>query len=502
MKRLQKSNLNPIHIELSLSNMSSPNDLNPGQLQQIDKESLIAIIIALQEQLAEQAVLIQELRDQLAKNSRNSGKPPSSDGLKKPRTRSLRRKTGRQSGGQKGHQGHTLQMVAQVDCIERHCVTRCPYCATSLKDVVSDECEIRQVFDIPPVRIGVTEHQAESKQCPHCQQWVKGTFPANVTQPVQYGPRLKAQTVYLNNYQLLPWARTCELLEDFYGHRPSEALVLASNETLVNNIEPSLDTIHRQLIAADVVHFDETGIRVEGQLNWLHLAGTGLLTYYAVHPQRGKKAMGAIGILPQMRGRAVHDHWQSYFTFDNCRHALCNVHHLRELQFILDQYEQSWAKDMASLLLDIKAEVEAAQTEQMILSPDRLTHFEKRYDDLIKQGLAANPPPANPPAKKRGRKKQSPPKNLLDRLCDHKHEVLAFMYDFRVPFDNNLAERDVRMLKVKQKISGTFRTRTGAETFCAIRSYISTVRKNSVNVIDAIYDAFVGIPFMPLPIEG
>ena len=482
--------------------MRLPTDMSPDQLEQMDKESLLAIIIALQKQLAEQAALIQELRDQLAKNSRNSGKPPSSDGFKNPRTRSLRRKTGRQSGGQKGHEGHTLQMVAQPDHIEQHNVTRCPYCATNLKEIVSDEYERRQVFDIPPVRLTVTEHQAESKQCPHCRRRIKGSFPANVTQPVQYGPRLKAQAVYLNNYQLLPWARTCEVLGDFYGYTPSEALVLAGNEALTNNIEPTLDTIHRQLIAADVVHFDESGMRVEGRLNWLHVAGTGLLTYYSVHPKRGKEGMVAAGILPQLDGFAVHDHWRSYFTFDNCRHTLSNVHHLRELQFIVDQYEQTWAEDMAGLLLDIKAEVEAAQPEQMTLPVDRLTHFEKRYDALIEQGLAANPPPTNPPAKKRGRKKQSPPKNLLDRLRDRKREVLAFMYDFHVPFDNNLAERDVRMVKVKQKVSGAFRTRKGAETFCAIRSYISTVRKHGVNVIDAIYDAFFGNPFMPLVFEG
>ncbi len=482
--------------------MTSPTDMNPDQLEQMNKESLLAIIIALQKQLAEQAALIQELRDQLAKNSRNSGKPPSSDGLKKPRTRSLRRKTGRQSGGQEGHEGHTLQMVAQPDHIEQHYATRCPYCATNLKDIVSDEYERRQVFDIPPVCITVTEHQAESKQCPHCRQRIKGAFPTNVTRPVQYGPRLKAQAVYLNNYQLLPWARTCELLGDFYGHTPSEALVLVGNETLVNNIEPTLDTILGQLIAADVVHFDESGMRLEGHLNWLHVAGTRSLTYYNVHPKRGKEGMAAAGILPQLGGVAVHDHWQSYFTFDNCHHALCNVHHLRELQFIVDQYEQTWAEEMAGLLLDIKAEVEAAQLVQMTLPADRLTHFERRYDALIEQGLAANPPPVNPPAKKRGRKKQSPPKNLLDRLRDRKREVLAFMYDFHIPFDNNLAERDVRMVKVKQKVSGAFRTRKGAETFCAIRSYISTVRKHGVNVIDSIYDAFVGNPFMPLALEG
>ena len=379
--------------------MTSSTDMNPDQLERMDKEGLLVIILALKKQLAEQAALIQELRDQLAKNSRNSGKPPSSDGLKKPRTRSLRRKTGRRSGGQEGHEGHTLQMVVHPDHIERHYATRCPYCVTDLKDIVSDEYERRQVFDIPPVQIMVTEHQAESKQCPHCRQRIKGTFPIHVTRPVQYGPRLKAQTAYLNNYQLLPWARTRELLGDFYGHTPSEALVLASNEALVESIEPTLDAIHRQLVAADVVHFDESGMRVEGHLNWLHVAGTGLLTYYDVHPKRGKEGMSAIGILPQLHGRAVHDHWRSYFTFDNCVHALCNVHHLRELQFIVDQYEQTWAEDMAGLLLDIKAEVEAAQPEQMTLSLDRLAHIEKRYDDLIEQGLTANPPPVTPPAK-------------------------------------------------------------------------------------------------------
>jgi transposase len=482
--------------------MTSPTDLEPNQLEQMDQESLLAIITALQKQLAEQAVLIQELRDQLARNSRNSGQPPSSDGLKKPRTRSLRRKTGRRSGGQEGHKGHTLRMVEHPAYIEQHPVNHCPYCATDLQAVPLDGCEKRQVFDIPSVQVEVTEHQAEIKQCPRCQRQVKGAFPANVTQPVQYGSRLKAQAVYLTNYQLLPLARTCELLGDFYGHIPSESFVINSNETLETGIELPLDAIHRQLSAADVVHFDETGMRVEGGLNWLHVASTEALTYYGVEPKRGQEGMTAIGILPQLRGRAVHDHWRSYFTFDNCQHALCNAHHLRELQFVVDQYEQTWAEALAQLLLEVKAEVEAAQPAQTALSSDRLAHFEQQYDELIQKGFEANPAPANPILKKRGRQQQSPPKNLLDRLRDHKLQVLAFMYDFHVPFDNNLAERDVRMVKVKQKISGTFRTRTGAEAFCAIRSYISTVRKQGVNVIDAIYDAFVGNPFMPLASEG
>ena len=477
--------------------MTLPTDFDAQQLEQLEKETLIAIILELERQLREQAALIQELRDQLAKNSQNSGKPPSSDGLKKPRTRSLRKKSGRRGGGQKGHQGHTLKMVEQPDQIQVYEASTCSHCATDLQSVEPCGYEKRQVFDVPPVRIEVTEHQAEVKTCPGCGQQVKGDFPSDVTQPVQYGPRLKAQASYLNNYQFIPLARTCELLGDFYGHTPSEAFVLDANATLVDQAEPSLATIKQQLIAADVAHFDESGLRVEDRLNWLHVASTNQLTYYAVHPKRGQVGMKALGILPEFKGRAVHDHWKSYFTFDNCQHALCNAHHLRELQFVLDQYEQNWAREMAQLLLDIKDEVHEAPLDQTTLSPELLAHFEQRYNELIAQGLEANPPPADPPPRKRGRKKQSPPKNLLDRLQQFKPQVLAFMYDFRVPFDNNSAERDVRMVKVKQKVSGTFRTRTGAETFCAIRSYISTVRKHGRNVLDAIHDALTGNPFVP-----
>jgi transposase len=306
----------------------------------------------------------------------------------------------------------------------------------------------------------------------------------------------------LNNYQLLPWGRSCELLGDFYGHTPAEALIQEANTAGVAQLAPSLTSIQHGLKAAEVAHFDESGLRVEGQLNWLHVASTPHLTYYAVQPKRGQSGLQASGILPHFKGRAVHDHWSAYFNFEQCDHALCNGHHLRELQFVVEQYQQPWAQAMIELLLTIKAEVEATPLASLSLPPERLVHFEQRYDDLIAQGLQANPPPANPPSKKRGRPKQSPPKNLLDRLHQHKAETLAFMSDFRVPFDNNLAERDIRMVKVKQKVSRAFRTRTGAETFCAIRSYISTVRKHGLNVIDAIYDALTGSPFIPYPIEA
>jgi transposase len=484
---------------------------NRQQLEKLDKTGLIELNLTMQQQLAdqgdliqrlseqvaEQQALIQRLRDQLAKDSHNSSKPPSSDGLKKRRTRSLRQKGQRPKGGQPGHQGNTLKMVMEPDHVEPHPVTSCPHCQTDLSDIAPVGYEKRQVFDVPPVRIEVTEHQAEIKQCPDCGQQVKGEFPAHVTQPAQYGPRLKAQASYLNNYHFIPLARTEELLTDFYGQAPAEPVIIAANKQLVQQTEPSRVRIKQQLMAASVAGFDESGLRVEGQLHWLHVVSTPELTHYHIHRKRGQEGMEAGGILPQFQGGAVHDHWSPYLKFDTCQHYFCNAHHLRELQFILEQYQQAWAAEMSQLLLDIKTEVENTPSPAMSLPPQRLAHYEDQYDKLIAKGLAANPAPDTPPPKKRGRPKQSPPKNLLDRLQTHKSGVLAFMYDFRVPFDNNLTERDVRMVKVKQKVSGTFRTKTGADNFCAIRSYISTVRKHKRNVIEAIYDAFVGQPFIP-----
>jgi len=485
--------------------MTLPTEFNRDQLDKMDKPDFIGLVEVLLTRLQqletlvqEQAATIQTLQDQLAKNSGNSGKPPSSDGLKKPRTRSLRQKTGRKPGGQKGHQGHTLKMRDEPEHVEAHPLACCPNCQTDLSRVRPSGYVQRQVFDVPPVRIEVTEHRAEIKECPHCQARVQAAFPAEVSQPVQYGSRLKAQASYLNSYHFIPHARTCELLGDFYGHRPAPALVKEANQAVETGSEPALTAIYEQLIQAEVERFDESGLRVAGKTQWLHVASTEELTYYEVHPKRGQAAMHDIGILPNFSGRAVHDHWQSYQTFDNCDHAYCNAHHLRELQFVTDQYQQLWAEQMAQLLLDIKAEVAQTALVAETLLPERITHFEKRYDDILQQGFDANPPPLTPPPKQRGRTKQPPPKNLLDRLDKHKPQTLAFMYDFRVPFDNNLAERDVRMVKVKQKVSGSFRTEQGAKTFCAIRSYISTARKQGGNVIDSIQDALNGKPFMPL----
>lgn len=476
--------------------------LSQEEVAKQDKEALVSLIVELQELVAKQLAEIQSLRDQISKNSQNSSKPPSSDGLKKQRTKSLRGKSGRNSGGQKGHKGHTLKMVEKPDYIEIHKVSDCPHCSANLEDVQCDGYQKRQVFDIPPVEIEITEYKAEIKTCPKCQEKVKGVFPAGVTQPVQYGSRIKAQAVYLNSYQLIPVARTVELFKDFYGHSPSEAFVFSANIAMQKGIEPSLEAIKEELIKADVVQYDESGLRVEGALNWLHSAGTNSLTYYGVHPKRGKDAMQEIGILPNFKGIAVHDHWKSYFSFENCKHALCNAHHLRELRFIHEQYKQDWAQEMETLLVSIHKKVKGAKQDSLAkLANEEVVRFGQEYDELLAKGLKANPPPTIPVPKKRGRKKQTPPKNFLDRLHEFKEQTLAFMVDFRVPFDNNLAERDVRMIKVKQKISGAFRTRKGAENFCSLRSYIATARKNDVDVINSLHNALLEKPFLPGRVE-
>jgi transposase len=443
---------------------------------------------------------IQKLEDRLAKNSRNSGKPPSNDGFDKPTPRSLRKRSRKKSGGQTGHVGHKLEMVKKPDHIKKHKVVQCAHCQNSLKGQKAERIEKRQVFDLPKVQMEVTEHQAQVKRCSCCGKETQAEFPKEVNQAVQYGKEAKSQMAYLNHEQYIPLKRTCDVFEELYGHRPAEGTIYAAGAEVAQVITPATEAIKEHLtLYEEVIGNDETGMRIDGKLYWLQTTGTTFLTYYAYHQKRGKIAMDAINILSRFKGRVVHDDLSSYFQYD-FEHALCNAHHLRVLLFLQERYPQKWIEPLVALLLKIKKKVETVQRDrQTELSERQQTIYFAQYDKLIQQGLRANPPPhtANRKPGQRGRLKQSPARNLLLRLKEHKTAVLAFMVDFKVPFDNNQSERDFRMMKVKQKVSGCFRSEEGAGIFCRIRSYLSTARKNGLMALTALRLAFMGVPYLP-----
>lgn len=454
-------------------------------------EQLVVVIRQLEQR-------VQSLEDQLAKKSHNSSKPPSSDGYGGGRKRSLRQASGRKVGGQAGHEGQTLQAVAEPDERQVHRVERCAHCQQDLDAVTSCGTERRQVFDVPPVRLVVTEHCAEIKCCPACGQFTKAGFPAGVTQAAQYGPHFQAQLVYFHQYHHLPVERTCEIVADLYGQAVSAATILAASTRVAQPLEPVVQAIRDTLVdTAAPVHLDETGARVAGKLHWIHVASTSHLTYLECSAYRGRKAHAAIGILPLRRGVVVHDDYPAYFAYPQLRHVTCNAHHLRELRFLEERYDLPWAQELTALLIEIKQAVATAQQAgQPALTATQQTAFTHRYQTLLEQGEAAHPyQPALVP--QRGKPKQSPATNLLTRLRTYQTAILAFMTDFTLPFDNNLAERDLRMVKLKQKVAGCFRTLAGATCFCLLRSYIATVRKHHRSVLDALVDAFVGSPFFP-----
>ena len=493
---------------MNVFELPSRDEIHAAYLQ--GEEGVVALIAQLanvsltalgqqQEMIDQLLARIQTLEEQKAKNSRNSSKPPSSDGLKKPQPKSQRKRSGKKTGGQPGHKGHTLMAVEHPDHIAVHPAQQCVHCQASLAEVPVSGYETRQVFDLPPVRVEVTEHRAEAKCCPECGQMNTAEFPVAVTQPVQYGPGIKAQAVYFNQNHFISLDRTAEILADLYGQPIAEATIIAACQEVANQVEPVQAAVKEHLThTADPVHFDETGMRVENKLRWTHVASTELVTYLAVHENRGAKALEEIGIFPHRKGKAIHDGYSSYYQFPGVEHGLCNAHHLRELVFVHEQYEQDWADGLSKLLGEIKKAVEVTKQQgQLALSQAQIVDFESRYARLLEEGYRANPPPEEPPPKKRGRKKQSKPQNLLDRLRDHKQEVLAYMYDFKVPFDNNQAERDLRMVKLKQKVSGCLRTKAGAELFCQIRGYTATARKNGLSALDALRMALVGSSFYP-----
>jgi transposase len=445
---------------------------------------LLDTISMLTNEVAHLRLRVEELEAQVKKNSKNSHKPPSSDEFNKPKPKSLRQKNRKKPGGQKGHAGHMLSPVEDPDHIIIHRVTDCTSCGHSLEHAPVRRKETRQVFDLPPLQIEVTQHEAEVKMCPHCQTIHTASFPDHVQHHVQYGPRLKAIAVYLTQYQLLPYERTSELIRDLFGQPISEGTLVTMNNDFCEKASFFEEEIYQALLRSPVVHFDETGIRVKGKRHWLHSASTKDATAYFIHPKRGKEAMDDANLLPQYKGVAVHDAWAPYFRYDECSHALCNVHHLRELQGIWELHQQVWAKDMMDFLLSAKQEKEK---HNGILSPDTVAKMETTYLRILKRGTAELRL-LSPSLEGKGRRKQPPAKNLLDRLSAHQDHVLAFLHDPAIPFDNNPSERDIRMAKLKQKISGTFRSKRGSHTFCVIRSFISTVKKQGRNILSSIED--------------
>jgi transposase len=455
-------------------------------------EAIVSLIEYLQDRQTDIYRRLHDLEGQLQKNSRNSHKPPSGDGLKKiPK---VRKPSGKKHGGQPGHEGNTLRLVDSPDTVTVHKVQRCQHCGKSLKSKKALKYERRQVFDLPPIQVQVSEHRAEIKACDRCGKLSIAEFPRDVRHKVQYGPRLKANAAYIKNYGLLSYQRAAELFEDLFGVALSAGTLVKMDREAAERLQEVNQRIKQRITDSAIVHFDETGLRIEGKLHWLHVAGTEELTYYLPHAKRGTEACDAMGILPNFRGKAVHDGWSSYFKY-LCDHVLCNAHHLRELTFLYEQEGQRWAKRMMEFLLEVKGKREKSKGQRF--ASKTIRGFEQHYRKILTMGLEAHPPPLETVNRKRGRKKKSKAANLLDRLRRHEQATLAFMHDFAVPFNNNLGERDIRMMKVQQKISGTFRSFEGAVSFCSIRSYISTVKKQGMNVFSALQDIFSDKRLLP-----
>lgn len=442
-------------------------------------------------------IRITEVENQLATNSRNSSKPPSSDGFVR-QTRSLRQPSDRKPGGQPGHEGTTLKQVNIPDNLISHDPKHCSSCGVTLHNVPGClDDERRQVFELPPLKLIVTEHRVSIKDCPSCGKQNIGAFPEGIPCGTSYGHDVKSLLVYFNQGHLIPYDRSCQIFTDLFEQPVSEGTLHRAINVCASELVEIETHIKQGVTNSKVANFDETGIYVVDKRDWLHTSSTPTLTYYAHHKKRGEEATKEIGILPEFKGRAIHDGFSSYRVYP-CSHGLCNAHHLRELIFVHEQMQRGWALDMKQLLLEIKDAVDLARKRQDIkLDSEQLTHFEQRYKTILNAGLEEEAKYPSPISGKCGKKKQSKSKNLLDRLDKYMEETLAFMKDFAVPFDNNLAERDLRMMKVKQKISGCFRTPVGAKAFCRIRSYISTMKKQGHNVITTLSSVFSGNSIMP-----
>lgn len=463
-----------------------------GELFDTSPEPIRVYIRYLESRVQQLEARVHELEIRLAKDSSNSSKPPSSDGLKR-KPKSLRVRSGKKPGGQRGRIGKGLAQVNNPDVVVPHAPASCNGCGLNLSAVQGSCAEQRQVFDIPQPKIHVTEHRVEEKKCPCCGENSRALFPENIRGPVQYGDRIRALMAYFSHAHFIPVDRVCEIFEDIFGVALSPGTCANVDQQLFANLEVFEASLKAHLLVSRVLHFDETGMRCEKKLHWVHVASSQMATYYTMHTKRGQEAMDAADILPKYQGIAIHDHWFPYFAYRQMKHGLCNAHHLRELIFVHEQEKEAWAKRMHDLLILANKEVEK-HIEIGALSPEILTQIEYDYQQILTEGFAyhASLPPL--PTGKRGRQKQRAGKNLLDRLDEKRDCALRFIRDFSVPFTNNQGERDIRMVKLKQKIGGSFRVLRGGQTFCRLRSYISTAHKQGWNVWSALADAIRGSP--------
>lgn len=438
---------------------------------------------------------VKDLEDKLAKNSSNSGKPPSSDGFnKQPKTKSLRDKSGKKPGGQLGRIGKNLAQVANPHLIQVHSPKSCEACRFSLEDIEAKSIEKRQVFDLPSIKVIVTEHRAETKICPCCGAKAKATFPENVKGAVQYGERVKGFAAYFLHQHLIPFERVSQIFEDVFGIPLSVGTCANMDKRLFQNLETFEENLKAHLVACKVLHLDETGVRCEKKLHWIHVVASESATFFGIHKKRGGEAIEDHGIVPKFKGNVVHDHWKPYFSYSQVKHGLCNVHHLRELKYVHEQEKAPWAEEMSQLLLKAKKIAEQTKLEgKGSVAPNDLTLIEGAYTKLLLQ-IGLNYFDASQELPQHSVSKQG--LNLFKRLLHKKDMVLAFFHDLTIPFSNNLAERDLRMEKVKQKISGCFRKLSGGVISCRIRSYISTARKQGWDVISSLAEAIRGSPRM------
>ena len=462
-----------------------------------DPEGFVDLFLALWDRCAALEKRVAELE----RNSRNSSKPPSSDQANlgkppKPKPKSLRSSSGKKPGGQPGHKGSTLELTEDPDrVIECKIETgqRCEKCGELLPvhgaDHLHCQPEVRQVFELPAIRLEVTEYQAQRVICPLCREVTTAAFPEGVNAPAQYGPHLKATAIYLGNYQLIPYERLQELFADLFGCSLSQGTLANFVKAGGKRAASAVASIREHIKQSDTVHGDETGCRLHGKRHWLHVASTDLFTCYMIHARRGYEALKDFGLLDGFTGNLIHDFYSSYYRFTNCKHFQCAAHILRELTYLHEEMDQEWAGKMKELLLEAKAlrdrENQRDEGQRRIIGNKTRDRIQDRYADIVLEGLAKNPEPEPRPGK-RGKPARDKALNLLIRFEERYEEIMGFFEYENVPFDNNQAERDLRMMKAREKISGTFRSEAHTSAFCDIRSVISTLKKQGRNVMMGI----------------